>query len=806
VHHPTPRALTALALAAAGASAAAAPAGAATRVTAADAAARACHVKLAPGAKGTDQTRYTATETGLVTARLKGAGDWDLGVFDARTGRRVAGSAGPRSSELAEGFVRAGQRLVVQACRFRGAASAASLTVSVAALPKTLKQQGTAKVVDVDTRDRAAKRRLQALGLDLTEHGDADSVEVVTYGTADENKLKAAGFTYNVRIADLRARTKRNQEADAKYAASVARSDLPSGRDSYRFLEDYNLEMKQLAQRYPNMVRLFTLPERTIEGREVLGIEIARNAQDTEDGKPLFLMLGVHHAREWPSSEHAMEWAYDLLTNFGRQARTTRLVEATRNVVVPIVNPDGFNISRNAAPQGDFGLFDYEMKRKNCRISANTPDVFRSGTCDDNPAGRLRGTDPNRNYGGFWGGPGASTAWSSDTYRGDGPFSEPETRNIKAFVGTRQVTALITNHTYSNLVLRPPGIYEVGFPVDEPLMRELGARMTSRNAYANNPSFTLYDTTGGTEDWTYWTAGALGYTYEIGPDEFHPPFENGVIAEYLGRAPAAGAGKGGNREAYYEALETVASPVSHVRVTGKAPAGHRLRVAKTFTTSTSPVVNADGTTGAPQTFADSLSGTFRPTRGNGFTWAINPSTRPVVAGRVGREPTGPQQAPITLINPAGVPGVGKVETTTFTVQPGNFDNGSAVLEFSWPDPTPSDTEDQDWDFYVIGPDGKTEVASAATLANPEKARIIAPAPGTYTVIVDNYAGGTASTDWAGKVTFEPPLPSTTGKVEAWTLTCEKPDGRVVSSRQLVAMRGERIDVGKVCQPKRGRKK
>ena len=44
-------------------------------------------------------------------------------------------------------------------------------------------------------------------------------------------------------------------------------------------------------------------------------------------------------------------------------------MDATRNIVIPIVNPDGFNISREAPdlpPDEEFGLFSYEMKRKNC--------------------------------------------------------------------------------------------------------------------------------------------------------------------------------------------------------------------------------------------------------------------------------------------------------------------------------------------------------------------------------------------------------------------------------------------------------
>ena len=230
---------------------------------------------------------------------------------------------------------------------------------------------GKVQVVDVDTAARKDKRRLQSLGLDLTEHGDGNSVEVVLHGAADERKLRDAGFTFAVRIADLEARSKANRTADSKFAAANPKTQLPSGSNQYRRLPDYDLEMKQLAMRYPGLVKELTLNHPTIEGRSVNGIEITQNPV-AKDGKPIFLQLGVHHAREWPSSEHALEFAYDLLTNYGTSGRTTELVNSTRTIVVPIVNVDGFNISREAPHAGlsaSFGLFDYEMKRKNCRIS-----------------------------------------------------------------------------------------------------------------------------------------------------------------------------------------------------------------------------------------------------------------------------------------------------------------------------------------------------------------------------------------------------------------------------------------------------
>ena len=163
--------------------------------------------------------------------------------------------------------------------------------------------------------------------------------------------------------------------------------------------------------------------------------------------------------------------------------------------------------------------------------------------------------DPNRNYGAFWGGPGADTNPLIQTYRGPSPFSEPESQNVRELVSGRQVTTLITNHTFSGLVLRPPGIAAQGSTPDEPIYKALGARMAAENGYANQYGYELYDTTGTTEDWSYWSTGGLGFTFEIGDLGFHPPFAE-TVAEWNGTSDDATGG--GNRAAYYHAQENTA--------------------------------------------------------------------------------------------------------------------------------------------------------------------------------------------------------------------------------------------------------
>ena len=781
------------------------------KVAASKAVAQSCHARNLSGAAGTQSVTATAPDTGLVRARLSGGGDWDLGVFDANSGRFVAGSASFGSNELAEGFVKGGQKLVVQACRFRGDASSADLSVGFVKISE--KSTGKVQIVDVSTT-RKDKDALQSLGLDLTEHGDKDSVEVVLHGPADEKTLRDAGFTYTVRVADLEAQSKADRDKDAKFAASNPKTQLPSGSNQYRHLADYDLEMKQLAMRYPGLVKELTLRHKTLEGRTVNGIEITQNPQ-AADGKPIFLQIGVHHAREWPSSEHSIEFAYDLLTNYGASARTTDLVNTTRTIVVPIVNPDGFNISREAQHSGlsgIYGLFDYEMKRKNCRISANTPAQYTTGTCTDNPAGRLRGTDPNRNYGGIWGGAGASTIWSDDTYRGDAPFSEPESQNIRDLQSTRSITNLITNHTFSNLVLRPPGVADFGAPLEEPQYKALGARMASHNGYANNPSYGLYDTTGGTEDWTFWTAGSLGFTFEIGTVGFHPPYNNGVVDEYLGRGQTAGSGRGGNREAYYEMLASTREKSLHSVIAGSAPSGSELKISKTVTTETSPVWNNDYGTdiGPVQTFQDTLEYSMK-TDGPSFEWNVNPSTRPVVAGRDGRPATGPPQADIAFANPAGQPAentgdplAGAHEEFSFDVQgPPAVDNGRMTVHIDWADP------DTDWDVYVYNAAGQLVTQSASFGDTTEDAILMDPPAGRYTAVIVNYdqVDGQPYDDWGnGRVDFDSPRPRTeTGIKEAWRMTCRRPDGKATTPLDVIVDRGGRFDAGAACAVATARK-
>ena len=371
---------------------------------------------------------------------------------------------------------------------------------------------------------------------------------------------------------------------------------------------------------------------------------------------------------------------------------------------------------------------------------------------------------------------------------------------IRDLIATRQITNLITNHTTRTSCCARRAWRRSASRSTSRCTATLGRRIADTNGYANIPSFQLYDTTGSTEDWSYWTAGGLGFTFEIGDEEFHPEFSDAVVGEYLGRAPAAGAGKGGNREAYYRMLEATVDAANHSVIRGEAPKGATLTIAKAFETETSPVLQpaADGSLQptAPIRFPERLESSMVTGGDGAFSWAVNPSTRPYVAGRYGREPLGPVPPGAPLVNPAGVPAEnqegnildGAYEEATFTVPaPPEGDAGQVFVDVGWTNPA------TDWDVYVYDETG-AQIASAATGGtNSERATMLLPEPGTYTVRFVNYdqVDGAPVDDWTGSVSFAAPTPAVPGTTEAWTLTCTRPDGAADDARSRSRSRAAR---------------
>ena len=596
---------------------------------------RSCSARLAPaGAPGVRAVRHRAERQGFLTARLRAAsGDWDLAVFDAAGGELGAASSSGGPAEAVTVGVKAGQALVVQACRRSGRSSRAQVRIALTPAVAEAGPSEPVQIVRVTLGLPGARERLDAMGLDVTHNASERFADVVTYSSGERAALVANGLPYTVRVADLPALDRQTARADARYAGRVTRSALPSARTAYRTLANYQEDLKALVDAHPGHVRRVEIGE-SLQGVPVEGVEIAADVAREDDGRPVFAVLGLHHAREWPSGEMPMELAIDLARGFGADPRITALLGRVRVIVLPVMNPDGFDVSRTAGttPFDDDPFVTLPLiaadglsyKRKNCRA----PDpVTQASPCITRPA--VQGVDLNRNYGAYWGGVGSSSSQTSSTYRGAAPFSEPESQSFHALSQRRSIVTVISHHTFTDegVWLRQPGFCfvkpegacsaEADVMPDEAGMKALGDAMGEASGWASELGWAIGEITGATEDWNYFAAAAYGYTPEQRGPNFHPSYATAVVAEYDGTGTGA---QGGVREALLRAAEQAADPEFHAVLRGDAPPGHVLRLRKSFQTVTSqPGVAVD----------DTLDLTTVVPASGAYEWHVNPSTRPL---------------------------------------------------------------------------------------------------------------------------------------------------------------------------------
>ena len=767
---------------------------------------------------GLASTSYTAPMSGYLTVRLSGAGDWDLLMRNAE-GRAEHASQGFGASEVVQTWIAAGEKVTVEGCRYAGASRAADVSFSL--LDVKAPTEATSALVRIHA-DPTMQKQLAAAGYDLDEsHG---------YGWADVvvspkqlAQLRALGLNPVVREANLEAYDDQVLRADSRSARAAATSPLPSGRTTYRTYEDIQGELKKLVADHPDTVRPVILGK-TYQGREISGVEIAKNVAAT-DGRPTFFLMGEHHAREWPSAEIAMEWA-TLLAKGGPEV--TKVLARERNTIVPLVNVDGYISSRTSpsaadtiynsptgsptgdgtpetgesvAPPGGVGAY----RRKNCDNEDSNPST---------PCSNAHGVDNNRNYGNLWGGPGSSADFTSQSYHGQKPRSEPETQAVFNYVRTHHVTTLISLHTIAGLVLRPPGLSGSGKAPDEKAMKKLGDAMADATGYTSQFSWQLYDTAGTTEDDTYAATGGYGYTIEVGPAGglFHGPYDTNVIKQWTG--DDSGKADGGMHKALLEAAATAMAPSSHARLTGTAPAGRVLHLTKSFDTVTSkyclqgsdPAVSTAATPYTectspildPITLHDTVDYKTTVPRSGRFDWHIGQSTRPFVNGGAEKDTETDVKPPIASFN--GTPNAPTSDVDHQFTMPADIGADKVRVDLHI-------TAGEDYDLSLFRKEADGSLTAAGTSGNPpgqdESILVEEPVAGaTYVARVTYFAA--ASGQYTLDVTrIHVAATFTTGHKEAYTLTCEDTSGKALESYRFVIDRGQRVTIHLACG-KRGK--
>jgi hypothetical protein len=259
-------------------------------------------------------------------------------------------------------------------------------------------------------------------------------------------------------------------------------------------------EFEQAAEANRGITKLVSVGE-TINGQDIIALKVSEDADRTRDGKkPAVLYLGAQHAREWITPEMIRRLMHHVLDGYAAGNKTMRdLLDENELWFVPVANPDGYD-------------FSFEPGRR----------LWRKNLHDNNGDGTITpgdGVDLNRNFAFKWGydNEGSSPAFGSETYRGPGPNSEPETQALDAFSKRIGFEFLVNYHSAAELLLYGTG-WQVATPTPDHVIYEAMAGDDQTPAipgYDPDISAELYTTNGDTDSHMTERYGTLGFTPEM---------------------------------------------------------------------------------------------------------------------------------------------------------------------------------------------------------------------------------------------------------------------------------------------------
>lgn len=321
-------------------------------------------------------------------------------------------------------------------------------------------------------------------------------------------------FGFDNKSKTVRARISQDDEAALKGLSltykvmpekNMTSKGLVSGYMSYQQMKD---KLKALADANPKIASLTDIGDtwEKTQGKaannDIWCITITNKDKKTKSAKPASLFVGGMHARELAPPEIMYKLAETLITQYGKDANITDLVDTRDINIVPMVNVDG----RILVEKGN------NWQRKNTHGA---------------------GVDLNRNFDSHWNYQGLNvpSSWlggdtnpSSETYSGSSAASEPEVKAIQNFYNTKKLNLVLDMHAYGEMFFWPLGYSDKDIP-EVSVFKDIYENSFKKIGYQGGTSMSLlYPTTGTTDDYAYVKHHALGIGMEIG-ESFRPSYQ-----------------------------------------------------------------------------------------------------------------------------------------------------------------------------------------------------------------------------------------------------------------------------------------
>lgn len=337
--------------------------------------------------------------------------------------------------------------------------------------------------------------------------------------------------------------------------------------DHYYRYEELTTLLQGFASEYPALVQISSLGK-SYEGRDIWLATVTNSATGPAEDKPALWVDGNIHATEVSPTHACLHLLHSLCTRYGKDAEATRCLDTRAFYICPRINPDGAELALSDKPRflrsstrpWPYDEENYEGLTANEDVDGDgrvlwmrIPDpngawkkseadarlmvrrdpaetggqyyrLLPEGFVEDYDGYTLRikpvkeRLDMNRNFPNQWRPEGEQPG------AGPYPTSEPEVHAVVDFVARhRNLTGVITFHTWSGVLLRPYGTQsDEAFPAEDLwIYKAIGDKGTQITGY---PNVSVYHDfryhpkeviTGVFDDWAYDQLGLFGWTVEI---------------------------------------------------------------------------------------------------------------------------------------------------------------------------------------------------------------------------------------------------------------------------------------------------
>ncbi|UCD63847.1 MAG: immune inhibitor A [Candidatus Zixiibacteriota bacterium] len=301
-------------------------------------------------------------------------------------------------------------------------------------------------------------------------------------------RIRKAGLSVEVLIEDVAA----------YYAEQLAEYD---GMGGYKTFSEVVAYLDGMIADHPDIISDKISIGQSIEGRDIWAVKISDNP-DVDEDEPEIFFNALTHANE-PAGMEVLIYLLDHLTDsYGLDPEVTNIVDNREVWCVLVVNPDGYVYNELTYPDGG-GTW-----RKNRRYITST----------------TYGVDINRNWGYMWAydNIGSSPTPSSPGYRGEAPFSEPETQAMRDFILAHDFEIVVDYHAPGPGFIWPY-CYDVSLTPDNDIYVLLIDSMVAMSSYVSAGQFAV---NGCSWDWNYGEQTVkekiLGICPEVGGEDMWP--------------------------------------------------------------------------------------------------------------------------------------------------------------------------------------------------------------------------------------------------------------------------------------------